>query len=342
MLLFAPKASSDLATLVAHAMGISLSVSEERDFDGGEHKMRPMVDVHGQDVYVVHSLRGDADASANDKLCRLLFFAGALKDAGAGRVTAVTPYLAYARKDRRTQPRDPVTTRYVAAIMEAVGIDRVVTLDVHNDAAFDNAFRCHTVRLEAAELFATHLARQLGDQPIAVMSPDVGGIKRAQHLRECFLRIAPGAIELAFMEKRRASGIVSGETLVGHVDGRAVIIYDDMIATGGTILRACQAARRAGAKLVYVAAAHAAFEPQATQLFEARAADRVLVTDSVVLRSEFNRWLGTDLHICSIAPLIARTIQDLCNASGGGALSGCDTSGVAQGSSAGVPPSKAL
>lgn len=112
--------------------------------------MRLLVEVRGADVYVVQSLCGDAHASANDKLCRLLFFAGALKDAGARRVTACLPYLAYARKDRRTQERDPVTTRYVAALFEAVGIDRVIVLDVHNEVAFDNALRCPTLRLESA------------------------------------------------------------------------------------------------------------------------------------------------------------------------------------------------
>lgn len=311
MLLFAPKATSELATRVADALGVSLSPSEEREFDGGEHKMRPLVEVGNQDVYVLQSLCGDTNASANDKLCRLLFFAGALKDAGAARVNAVTPYLAYARKDRRTQPQDPVTTRYVATLMEAVGIDRVVTLDIHNEAAFDNAFRRQTVRLEAAEVFATSIASEVRDQPVIVMSPDIGGVKRAQRLRECLVRTLSREVDLAFMEKRRASGAVSGDALVGDVDGRAVIIYDDMIATGGTILRASQAARRAGARSVYVAAAHAAFLPAAMHLFEPRAADCVLVTDSIVLRPEFTQWLASGLRICSIAPLLARTIQNL-------------------------------
>lgn len=311
MLLFAPKASFSLAKCVTEALGIPLAPSEEREFDGGEHKMRPLVDVCHEDVFVVQSLYGETSASANDKLCRLLFFAGALKDAGAERVTAVTPYLAYARKDRRTQPGDPVTTRYIAALMEAVGIDRVITLEIHNEAAFDNAFRCHTVRLEAAEVLAAAIADELGGQPVVVMSPDIGGIKRTQRFRECLVRTLTRDVDLAFMEKRRASGVVSGEAVVGDLNGRAVIIYDDMIASGGTILRASQAAREAGARSVLVAAAHAAFVPAAVQLFESHVADRVLVTDSVVLRPEFTRWLGTDLRICSVAPLLARTIQDL-------------------------------
>jgi ribose-phosphate pyrophosphokinase len=292
-------------------MGTSLAPCEEREFDGGEHKMRPMVDVCNQDVYVVQSTCGDGNASANDKLCRLLFFAGALKDAGARCVTAITPYLAYARKDRRTQARDPVTTRYIGALVEAAGIDRVVTLEIHNEAAFDNAFRCHTVRLEAADVFAADIAEEVADHPVTVMSPDIGGVKRAQRFRECLVRTLAREVDLAFMEKRRASGLVSGETVVGDLKGRAVVIYDDLIASGSTILRACQAARTANAGSVHVAAAHAAFVPAASQLFQAHVADNILVTDSIELRPQFVQWLGAGLRVCSVAPLLARTIQEL-------------------------------
>ena len=111
------------------------------------------------DVYVVQSLHGGPSESANDKLCRLLFFIGALKDAGAARVTAVVPYLCYARKDRRTKPHDPVITRYVAGLFEAVGADRVVTLDVHNPVAFENAFRCRTITATAAPLFVDYAGK---------------------------------------------------------------------------------------------------------------------------------------------------------------------------------------
>jgi ribose-phosphate pyrophosphokinase len=204
-----------------------------------------------------------------------------------------------------------VTTRYVATLIEAVGIDRVVTLEIHNEAAFDNAFRCHTVRLDAADVFAAEIAKDVADQPVTVMSPDIGGVKRAQRLRECLTRSLARDVDLALMEKRRASGVVSGETVVGDLMGRAVVIYDDMIASGSTILRACQAARRANAKAVYVAAAHAAFLPTATHLFETRVADRILVTDSVELAPQFVPWLGSGLRVCSVAPLLARTIQEL-------------------------------
>lgn len=311
MLLFSPSHSAAFAGRVAELLGVSVAASEEREFDGGEHKMRALVDVQDEDVFVVQSLNGDDHASANDKLCRLLFFVGALKDAGARRVTAVVPYFAYARKDRRTQPRDPVTTRYVAAMFDAAGVDRVVALDIHNEAAFDNAFRCHTIRLEAAEMFAVSLAPVIGDRPVAVASPDIGGVKRAQQLRESLARKLARDVDFVFVEKRRASGVVSGDAFVGHVEGCDVIIYDDMIVSGTTILRATQAARRAGAARVHVAAPHAAFVPSAAQLFEGADIDAVMISDSVALSSQFAAFHGERLQICSVAPLVARTIEQL-------------------------------
>src|ERR1700687_4888502 len=125
--LFALNGSREFAEQVSQRLGISLSDHEEQEFEDGEHKARPLVSVRGKDVFVIHSLYADQQQSGNDKLCWLLFFIGALKDAAAARVTAVTPYLAYARKDQRSEPRDPVTTRYVAALFEAVGTDAVVT-----------------------------------------------------------------------------------------------------------------------------------------------------------------------------------------------------------------------
>lgn len=133
--IFAPAASRELATAIAHECHITPSRHEERAFEDGEHKIRRLVSVRGADVYVVQSLHDGPEETVNGKLCRLLFFIGALRDAGAGRVTAIAPYLCYARKDGRTKPRDPVMTRYVAMLFEAVGVDRVVTVDVHNPAA---------------------------------------------------------------------------------------------------------------------------------------------------------------------------------------------------------------
>lgn len=311
MKLFAPALSAVFARKVAESLNTRLAASEEREFDGGEHKMRPLEDVRGEHVFVVHSLCGSDEGSANDRLCRLLFFAGALKDAGARRVTAAVPYLAYARKDRRTQPRDPITTRYVAAMFEAVGIDCVVVLDVHNDAALDNAFRIPTVRIEAAEAFAAAVGSLVGDRRVVVASPDVGGIKRAQKFREVLSHALGRDIDFAFVEKRRAGGVVSGDALVGSVEDADVVYYDDMIASGTTLVRAIGAARRAGARRLHVAAPHAAFLPSASQLFQPGGPDMVMVSDSIPLRAAFISFLQGPLQICSVAPLVAKTIARL-------------------------------
>jgi ribose-phosphate pyrophosphokinase len=311
MMVFAPSLSAAFARSVLEQFGGTLASCEEREFDGGEHKIRPLAEVRNRDVFVIQSLCGEPLASANDKLCRLLFFIGALKDAGAERVTACIPYLAYARKDRRTQPRDPVTIRYVAAMFEAVGTDRVVALEVHNEAAFDNAFRCETLRLDAAQVFSDQLAVMLDSSPVCVASPDTGGIKRAQRLRETLADRLRRDVDFAFMEKRRALGVVSGETFVGDVAGSNVILYDDLISSGATIMRATKAARTAGAKHVYVATTHAVFQQAALQLFDKDGPDKVLVSDSIALAHALAATTKSRLRVCSVAPLFARAITEL-------------------------------
>ena len=204
-----------------------------------------------------------------------------------------------------------MTTRYLAALIESVGIDRVVTLETHNHAAFDNAFRIPSIRLNAAEIFSDPLVEKIGDQPIAVMSPDIGGVKRAQLLRERLARRLSSDISFVFMEKRRTAGVISGDAVVGDINGRSVLIYDDLIATGATLLRASRAARSAGAASIYIAAAHAAFLPHTVELFEAKVADVMFVTDSISLRPDFTQWLGNGLHMCSAAPPAADTIRAL-------------------------------
>lgn len=307
--IFAPRTSAALGTEIAKLLGIELARSEEREFEGGEHKMRSLENVCGRDVVVVDSLNGVDDMSANDKLCRLLFFIGSLKDAGAASVTACVPYLCYARKDRRTQPHDPITTRYVAAMFEAVGTDRVIGLDVHNEAAFDNAFRCKTIRTEGHEVFMPHLSKPIDLSRCVVASPDIGGVKRAQRLQEAISIEFKRDIGFAFMEKRRARGVIAGDAFVGLVDGADVLLYDDMIVSGGTILKATQAARAAGAKKVVVAATHAAFTDDALKLFAADGPDLVLVSDSIALSGSVIEKASSRLQICSSAPALAKAIS---------------------------------
>ncbi len=279
--LFALNASRRYGQAIAEHLGIALCEHEEREFEDGEHKSRPLVNVRGKDVFVVQSLYGEPQQSANDKLCRLLFFIGALKDASAARVTAVVPYLAYARKDRKTQPRDPVTTRYVAAVFEAVGVDRVLTLDVHNLAAYQNAFRCRTDHLEGYGLFVDYFAARLGRAPVTVISPDLGGVKRAEQFRRALIGKTGRDAGMAFVEKYRARGEVSGEAIVGDVAGSEAIIFDDLISSGTTIARAANACRELGAVAVHAAATHGLFAGEANHNLASAPLTTIAVTDTI-------------------------------------------------------------
>jgi ribose-phosphate pyrophosphokinase len=240
--LFALHATDGLGRQIAAALGQPLASHEERDFEDGEHKGRPLDNARDADVYVVQSLHGGPAESANDKLCRLLFFIATLKDAGAARVTAIAPYLCYARKDRRTKPNDPVTIRYIASLFEAVGTDVVVTLDVHNPAAFENAFRRPTVALTAAPLFVDY-ARTLSEDSLCVVSPDPGGVKRAELFREALESAIGEPVGKGFADKHRSKGVVTGDLFVGDVAGATALVIDDLISTGGTLQRAARAAR---------------------------------------------------------------------------------------------------
>ncbi|MBS1188848.1 MAG: ribose-phosphate pyrophosphokinase [Rhodocyclaceae bacterium] len=315
--LFAPGTGRAFAEKVAGHLNLSLSPLEERLFEDGEHKTRPLASVRGRDVYVVESLYGEPGMSVNDKLVRLLFFIGALVDASAERVTAVLPYLCYARKEQKTQPRDPVLSRYVARLFEAVDTFRVVAMDVHNRAAFDNAFRCRTEHLEASALFAAHFAGRLGSVPVAVVSPDAGGVKRAERFRLRLGKALGQDPPLAFLEKHRGGGVLRSGALVGDVAGRTAIVIDDLISTGSTMLRAAQACREQGAAAVFAAASHGVFSADAGKVLADPAIDQVVITDSIPPFRLSPDLVQAKVAVLSAAPLFARAIAVM---HGGGSI----------------------
>ncbi|HJV75654.1 MAG TPA: ribose-phosphate pyrophosphokinase [Noviherbaspirillum sp.] len=311
LMLFALNSTRPFAEQVAQELGIAQSEHEEREFEDGEHKARPLVSVRGRDVYVLHSLYGDQQQSGNDKLCRLLFFIGALKDAAAARVTAIVPYLAYARKDRKSKARDPVTTRYVAALFEAVGVDAVVTIDVHNLAAFQNAFRCRTENLEANRLFIAHFAPLFKENDVVVVSPDAGGIKRAEQFRQQLTRTIGKPAGAAFAEKHRSGDVVSGDMLVGDVSGKDAIIIDDLISSGTTLARTARTCRRLGARRVFAAATHGLFMGEAPAVLAEGAFEEIVVTDTVSAFRVDGSAVKEKVCILSCAPLFAQAIHRL-------------------------------
>lgn len=281
MLVFALNASRDFGEQVADHLNVSLCKHEEREFEDGEHKIRPLENVRSADVFIVHSLYSEVGQSVNDKICRLLFFVSALRDAGANRITVLTPYFAYARKDRRTKTYDPVTLKYIANLFEAAGTDQLVSLDIHNLAAFQNAFRIPTEHLEARVLFAPFLADLVGQDPIVVVSPDVGGIKRVESFRDILAELINNDISIAFMEKKRSEGKISGEMIVGNVKDRIAIIVDDIVSSGSTILRAVKALQQHDSKQIFAVATHGIFVGYAEKILAHPGLSKIVITDSI-------------------------------------------------------------
>jgi ribose-phosphate pyrophosphokinase len=316
MKLFALNASAGLGQRIADQLGTSLDPHEEREFAHGEHKARPLTDVWDEDVYVVASLHGDQDYSVNDKICRLAFFAGALKDAGARRLTAIVPYLAYSRKDRRTKPRDPVSARYLATMLQSVGVDCIVTMDVHNPAALDNGFRGPAINIETHRLLAQHFSRTVGDSVDSILAPDLGGIKATRLFVDTYHELSGRILPMAVMDKRRSEGLVTGSGIIGQA-GNHVLVVDDMIGSGTTLCRAVDACLEAGARRVSVGATHGLFENGAPRLFEQEGIDSITVTDTVAIGN-----LGLpDAHVGRIsvvgtAALFADQLRDLAASSG--------------------------
>lgn len=302
--------SAALGTAVGEVAGLPLAALEERRFDAGEFKLRPLESVRGRTAYVLQSLAGTPEAPVADRLLRLLFLLQGLRDAGAARRVALIPYLAFARKDRRTQVRDPVNSRYIAELLEAAGVDAVMTLDVHNPAALDNAFRVPVDHLSALPMMADHFARRVGSEALVVVSPDIGGVKRAQLFREMLETRVGRSVDMAFLEKRRALGVVSGSALVGDVAGSSVIVIDDLCATGGTLIRAAQTCRAARAGAVHVAVTHAPLAAGLGAVLEADAIASMVTTDStLVAKANAGAAAAGKLTTLSVAPLFGLALR---------------------------------
>jgi ribose-phosphate pyrophosphokinase len=308
---FSTGAGRALVERVCRALELPPARFEERSFEDGEHKTRPLESVRGRDVYLVESLYRDESASVNDKLVRSLFFIAGLRDAGARRVTLIAPYLCYARKDMRTKARDPVNTRYVAQLVEAMGTGRILTIDVHNRAAYENAFRIPAEHLTAVPIFTDVFARVVGPRDAVVVSPDAGGVKRAEAFRAMLERRLGRAVPLAFIEKFRSEGALRGGRLVGDVAGRVAILLDDLISSGRTLASAAKACREHGAEAVHAAATHGVFSPDAAEVLQSAELDRVVVLDTVARANELETALGPRLQILPCAPLLADAIRAL-------------------------------
>ncbi len=291
---FSGTAHPQLARDICGHMGIPLAALTLDRFPDGEINLKVDCDVRGADVFVVQP----TCPPVHENLFELLSFADCLRRASADRVTAVIPYFGYARKDRKDEGRTPINAKLVANLLTVAGFDRVVAVDLHA-AQIQGFFDIPVDHLYARPVMIERV-RQLGaDKPI-IVSPDVGGVKLARAYGKDLVT------DLAIIDKRRLSGDRTvSENVVGEVGDRDVVIVDDMVSTGGSIVDAVRIVKEKGARNVYIVATHAVLAAQAVAKLNAAPIEKLLFADTLPIA---DRGLER-LEIVSIAPLLARAID---------------------------------
>ncbi len=325
--LFGLSSSTEYARQVAGHLGVELIPHTETTFEDGECYIKScdgsMGNVRGHDAFVISSLYSDTLDSVNDKFMKLAIFCGSLRQASAHSITAVIPHWAYARQDQKDKSRAPVTTKICAKMLEAVGVERFLFMDVHNQAAAQNAFAMTTNmdNLECKNLHAAWCAKELRGvhRKLAVLSPDAGGLKRANKFRATLAHLMGASeyeIELAVLDKIRDphTGRIDGGRIIGDVKNRLVIAMDDMISTGGTIVRGCEAVQRYGGEVFAICATHGLFAGEANENL-AKIDCRIVVADTVspFRLNESNRM---KLHIVNTSKIMADAIRRIHSGTG--------------------------
>ncbi|HEX6488558.1 MAG TPA: ribose-phosphate pyrophosphokinase [Candidatus Dormibacteraeota bacterium] len=287
-------ANPELAELIAREIGVEVTDSRLRRFPDGEIDVKIQDSMRGHDVFVVQP----TCRPVNESLMELFILLDALRRASAGRVTAVIPYYGYARKERKSQPREPISAKLIANFITMAGADRLLLLDLHAEA-IEGFFDVPTDHLTANRILAEHLQHR--DLPrVTVVAPDAGGGKRAEAIAS--LLSAP----LAFGYKHRVHDDET-ETLAvsGDVTDRDCIVVEDMITTGGTVSTLSRVLRQLGARTVTVAATHAVLTNGAVNRLRDAPIDEVVVTNSIPVPADNQ---GPPLTILSVAPLLAEAI----------------------------------
>jgi len=302
MKLFTGNATPELAQKIADRLFSKLGSAAVGRFSDGEISVQINENVRGGDIFIIQS----TCAPTNDNLMELIVMVDAMRRASAGRITAVIPYFGYARQDRRVRSaRVPITAKVVADFLSSVGVDRVLTVDLHAeqiqgffDVPVDNVFG-------SPVLIEDMKVRELHD-PV-VVSPDIGGVVRARAIAKLL-----DDTDIAIIDKRRPRANVSQVMhLIGDVKDRDCIIVDDMIDTGGTLCKAAEALKERGARRVYAYATHPVFSGSAAQNIAESVIDEVIVTDSIPL-SDAIKAVGKVKQL-TLAPMLAEAIRRISN-----------------------------
>jgi ribose-phosphate pyrophosphokinase len=297
-LVFTGNANPVLAAEVAFYLGTTLASADVSRFSDGEVTVEIKQNVRARDVFVVQS----TCSPTNENVMELLLMVDALKRSSAQRITAIIPYFGYARQDRRPRSsRVPISAKVVANLLETVGVDHVLTMDLHADQ-IQGFFDISVDNIYASPVLLADLrAKNYSD--LIVVSPDVGGVVRARALAKQL------NCDLAIIDKRRPKANVSEVMhVIGEIEGRNCVIMDDMIDTAGTLVKAAEVLKARGAKQVYAYCTHAIFSgPAIERITNGAALDEVVVTNTIPLSAAASAC--GKIRQVSVAPLMAETIQ---------------------------------
>ena len=301
LMVFTGNANPRLAQDVVRHLSISIGRAVVGRFSDGEVMVEILENVRGKDVFVLQS----TSMPTNDNLMELLVLVDALKRASAGRITAAIPYFGYARQDRRPRSvRVPITAKVVANMLTTVGIDRLLTMDLHSDQ-IQGFFDIPVDNIYSMPILLGHLWKN-DYQNLVVVSPDVGGVVRARQMAkrlEC---------DLAIIDKRRHKfNVAKVMNIIGDVDGRTCVIMDDMVDTANTLCEAARARKEQGAASVMAYCTHAVLSGKAVERIADSALDKLVVTDTIPLREDAKAC--TRIHQLSVASLLAETMLRISN-----------------------------
>jgi len=285
MMVFAGRASRALGEDIASRLGMDLGEMQVKSFANGEIYARFMDSIRGADVFLVQSTCSTYEngaQSVNDSLVELLLMVNAAKLASARRITAVMPWYGYSRQDKKSAPREPITAKMIADVLQTVGVDRVLTMDLHAGQVqgFFNIPVDHMTAVPILVRYFKDLAELEGER-LVVVSPDAGRAKLASHFAEKL-----GASLAVLTKQRPEHSEVEMTMLIGDVQGKVAIMIDDMIDTAGTLVEGAKKVRQSGATRVYCAATHGLFsDPAFDRLARTDDIERIVVTDTIPLRS---------------------------------------------------------
>lgn len=294
--LFSGNANAALAKKIAEYLGLELSPAKVARFADGEVDVKIEVNVRGKDCFVIQS----TCRPVNENLMELLILLDALRRASAGKITAVLPYFGYARADRKTEPRVPISAKLVANVIVTSGADRVITVDLHA-GQIQGFFDIPLDHLFPTKVFFDYFTKKKLLNPV-VVSPDVGGVERARAFAKHL------GCSLAFVDKRRPRPNEANiYNVVGEVEGYSAIILDDIVDTAGTLAKVAIALKNRGCARVLAAATHGVLSNQAIMKIEESPLEELVITDSIPLAVE--PISSKKIHILSLASLLGEAIR---------------------------------